>query len=167
VRERASHALGESFPDRPVLYLDVVHWEVLWVACGQPCANSQCGGGDQTVGLAEGDPFLRVLSARASRVQTLFASERSQSHPFQEAQYQWLLAVTGAAQYLLDVDRADPRQLSFLAQSANARSRSSAAQRINQHCCVKQDRQPLADASGIARTPNSYPGGGVCIPLMP
>jgi hypothetical protein len=87
--------------------------------------------------LTKGDPSLRVLFAPASGVQTLFASEWSQAHPRQEAQHRWLLAVTGAAQYLLDVDRADPRQLSFLVQSADARCRRSAAQRIDQHCRVK------------------------------
>lgn len=155
-----------AIPDRPVLDVELGHGEVLGVAGRQSSADTDGGGGDQAVGLAEGDSLLCILSAPASCPFPLGQVEPSQTHAAQETREHRLLRDSGSAQHLLGVDRADPRGLTGIAQRSHALGGWTTAQHIDQDGCVEQQPQALTDTTRVGVSLRRDPRRGVRIPLV-
>jgi len=150
----------------PVLRLERRHREVLRVAGGELRADSDRGGGDKAVSLAERDASLRMISAPAPREIALGEAERSKAQASQEAGHHGLLAAAGSAQDLLDVDRAYPRNVPCVSQRSNARGGGKAAQRVDQNRRVEQQRQALSNTSGVPGPLCPDPACRIDVPLV-
>lgn len=157
---------SKSGADRPVLDVELGHGEVLWVPGREPCAYTNRGGGDQAVGLAEGDSPPRVVFAPAPRHLTLRTPHRCQAQALQEAQDDCLLVMEHPPHDLLDVDRTDPRGSRGVTQGSYSIGGGAAAQHVDQHGRVEQQTQASADAAEVVVPLRLYPGGWICVPLV-
>ncbi len=149
-----------------MLNIELRHRKVLWVARSQSSADPDGRCGDQAVGLAEGGALARVLSAPASGSFARSEVESSHAHPAQEAHEYRLLGDSGSTQHLLYVDRADPRDLTRIAQRPHTLGGGATAQCVDQDGCVEQQPQTLADTAWVGVSLRCHPGGGIRIPLV-
>jgi cytidylate kinase len=149
-----------------VLDIELWHREVLWIAGRQPGAGTDGRGGDQAVGLAEGDAAARMLSTPAPCPFSRGAVEGSQAHPAEETCDKRLLRGSAPTQHLLDVDRANPRGLARLTQGSHTLCGWTTVQRVDQDGRVEQQSQALTDSAGIGVPLRCHPAGRVRIPLV-
>ncbi len=84
----------------------------------------------------------------------------------QEPEDQCLFRDVGAAQHLVHVHRAYPRDFADVQRSLYSARRRALTQRVDQDCRVKQQRQLSADTARVAEALSSDPAGRVGIPLV-
>jgi hypothetical protein len=116
-----------------VLDLELVHREVLRVAGRQARTGADGGSRYQAVRLSESDCVAREVAAPSPSELTLGATERRNAQASEEASHGRFLIASGAAQDLLDVDRADTRHLPTLAQPSDPIGRRQSPQRVDQN----------------------------------
>jgi hypothetical protein len=84
---------------------------VLWIARRKSRTDRHGGCCDQAVSLTERDPLSGEVPTPAPRAFALNSTEGCQMQPSQETEDQSLFLDVGAAQHLVHVDRAYPRDL--------------------------------------------------------
>lgn len=150
-----------------MLDFELVHREVLGIAACEPRADANRGSRNQTVGLAEGDPFTCELPTPPARELPLDTAQGRKAHSAEKAPDRVLLVIERSTHDLLDVDRAYPRRrLRARAQMAQTLGGGSAAERVDQHRGVKQQPQTSADARCVAASLRTHPASWVLVPFV-
>jgi hypothetical protein len=123
--------------------LELWHWEILRVPRRETRACADGGGRDQAVGLRQRDPPLGEISAPVSGTCSLRSPEGSEMQAAQQAHGGVTLVLAYAAHHLLDVHRADPRDIPGLVKAAESLGGIPPAQGIHKDGGVKQKGQYL------------------------